>query len=268
MRTRALHVEKVAEDALQRAAGTAGAGSAGLLIFPNRLDVSVNKSNVDNAQSSSPILTTRTGTNPAGAYNGGGLGNKAILGIQGFNGMPLGELNTIEYIWREMDAAHPNPVALRVYLNLILEPDPIGFPGVYKILTIQDTLGVIDVTPTPIGPGRWDYTWPTDANKLLMCVNPAGLPDPPNPIMSVWTAPAPGVPFFTALDNTYFTQTFRLADIVASYPNAILADASSGDGGLPNSSVIPAFLVVVGDSANLLLSSRLIEQVKVNGVNV
>jgi hypothetical protein len=268
MRTPIIHAEIVAEDALQRAAGTAGAGSSGLLAFLNRLDVSVNKSNVDNAQSSSPILTTRTGLNLVGAYNGGGVGNKAILGIQGFNGMPVGELNTIEFIWREMEAAHTNPLALRVYVNLIIEPDPIGFPGVYKILTIQDTLGVVNVIPTPIGPGRWDYKWPTDANKLFLCVNPAGLPAPPNPVLSVWTNPPPGVPFFTAVDNTYFTQTFRLADIVAAYPNAILVDASSGDGGLPNSSVIPAFLVVVGDSSNALLSSRLIEQVKVNGVNV
>jgi len=236
-------------------------------MFPLRLDMSVNKSNVDNAQSASPIITTRTGTSAAGAFNGGGTGNKGILGFQGFSGMPLADLATIQYVWDELEAAHANPLALQVYLNLVIEPDPVGFPGVYKLLVITSTLfPVINVTVTPLGPGRWQYNWPTDANKLLFCVNPAG-PAPP-PLVSVWTAPAPGVPFFSAEDNTWFTQLFALADIVAAYPRAILVDASSGDGGMPNTTVTPALLAIVGDSGNTSQVSRLIEAMTVNGTNV
>jgi hypothetical protein len=241
-----------------------GGGSSALQAFPNRLDVSVNQANVDNAQSAVPVLTTRTGVNNVGGFNGGGTGNKAMLGIQGLNGMPLGNLNSLSWIWQELEEAHTNPLGLHVYANIIIEPNPIGFPGVYKILVFTDTLSpVSDVITTPVSPGVWLQEWPTDSNKLVFCVNPPG-PVPP-PLVSVWTTPPPGVPFFSAADNTYFTQLFRMADILAAYPNAIIVDASSGDGGLPNSAVIPALLLIVGDSNNRALVSRLISSILVNG---
>src|SRR5271169_751457 len=90
--------------------GGGGGGGGALQEFVNRIDVSVNKARVDNAQSSSPVLTTQTGTNLVGAFNGGGLGNKAILGIQGFDLMPLSQLFSIVWVWREMEIAHTNPI--------------------------------------------------------------------------------------------------------------------------------------------------------------
>lgn len=249
--------------------GGGGGGSGVLFAFPNRIDVSVNKAHVDNPQSTVPVLVTKTGTNNAGGFNGGGLGNKAMLGIQGFNGMPLSELQSVVWIWQELEAAHPDPLGLRVYANLIIEPDPIGFPGVYKVLVLSDTLApIIDVISTPLGGGSWKITWPTDSKKLVFCVNPAGLPAPPNPVESVWVSPPPGVPFFSAVNNMYFTQLFAMADILAAYPNARLVDASSGDGGLPHTTVTPALMIIVGDSNNVVMVSRLIKQVQVNGETV
>src|SRR5277367_316522 len=58
-----------------RQAGEGGGGGTG-----NTQDLSVNKAN-----SIGRILHTQTGSNPVGAYNGGGTGNKSILGVSGFD---------------------------------------------------------------------------------------------------------------------------------------------------------------------------------------
>jgi hypothetical protein len=243
--------------------GSGGGGGGGsLLAFPNRIDISVNKAQVDNAQSASPIMTVKTGTNNAGAFNGGGLGNKAILGIQGFDTMPLSALATLEIVWREMEAGHPNPIQVEVYANLIVEPDPIGAPGTFRIFSISNTLPpIFDFTVTPLGPGRWDYSWTASSpTNFVQVVGPVVGPPPP----PFGTSFPPVVPFISN-GPAFFSQAFRMSDILASYPNARLRDASTGDGGMPKTTVTPAILIIVGDSNNVTMASRLIEEVKLNG---
>ncbi len=236
-----------------------------LLAFPNRLDLSVNKANVDNTQSASPVITTRTGTNPAGAFNGGGLGNKGILGIQGFDGTALSALTSIEYVWREMEAAHSNPLGLQPYLNLIIEPDPDLHPGVYKILTIGNTdLPIFCCAPTALAPGRWDYLWkpaPTPGNP------PYG-PNVVQVVLDFAAGPLPIVPPDIVLGPTWPSHAYFMSTILAAFPNARLRDVSTLDGGLPKTTVTPALLVIIGDSNNVVMVSRLIESVKVNGSSV
>jgi hypothetical protein len=233
-------------------------GSGDMLqAFPNRIDLSVNNASVDNAQSASPVMITRTGTNPVGAYNGGGLGNKAILGIHGFNLTPLSALLSVEINWKEVDPAIVP--ATQPYVNLIVEPDPVGAPGVYRIFAIDNGLCF---AATSLGGGRWNYIWhsappiPVTGPNAIKVVGPKF----PN------TFP-PVVPYIVN-GPVWPSQGFRVSDILAAYPNCRLVDASSGDGGLPKSTETPAVLVVIGDSNNTIMTSRLIEQIKINGILV
>ena len=51
-----------------------------------REDLSCNNARVSDLWSDQPVMQTFTGPNTAGAYNGGGIGNKCIFGFRGFNG--------------------------------------------------------------------------------------------------------------------------------------------------------------------------------------
>lgn len=243
--------------------GSGSGNTETLQEFVNRIDLSVNKARVDNAQSSSPVLTTQTGTNLVGAFNGGGVGNKAILGIQGFDLMPLSLLRSIVWTWREMEIAHTNPLAFEVYINVIIEPDPVAFPGNFKIVSIANNNGppIVCAAATPLGNGRWNYAWASA---------PPVLPTGPNIVQVVndFGPPFPVVPPDINLGPSWPSHAYFMSTILAAFPNARLRDASSGDGGLPNSTVTPAILFVVGDSNNVTLVSRLIESVIVNGVSV
>jgi hypothetical protein len=227
-----------------------------LVLFPNRLDVSVNKSNVDNAQSQFPVLTTRTGTNPVGAFNGGGLGNKALLGLKGYDKFLLTGLAALEFTWNDLYG----DVSLGAlpYVNLVVEYDPVGAPGVFKIFVITLALvptSVNSFTQTILGPTRYKYSYVAAINTIQV----------------VWPGVVGFPPVVPVVNNgpLWFDQAFKMSDILAAYPNARLRDASSLDGGLPKDPTItPSILFIIGDSNNILYNTKLIEQIKVNGVIV
>lgn len=62
-------------------------------------DYSVNAASVDRVADGSLVLRTGGITNSPGAFTGGGTGNKAILGIAGFDGLPLASLASIDFSW-------------------------------------------------------------------------------------------------------------------------------------------------------------------------
>jgi hypothetical protein len=240
-----------------------------LQAFPLRVDLSVNKANVDNAQSTAPVLTTRTGTSTAGAYNGGGTGNKAILGIQGFDGFPLSALLSLEVVWKEVAPAQ-NPLAMEVYVNLIVEPDPVGHPGVYKIFVVSNTdAPILCFTETIPTPGTHDYTWLPAPPVPVMGPNVVQVVGPVSP-NTFKIGADPAIPSFNPVPpgTIWQSQCFTIASILAQYPSARLRDVNSGDGGLPAATVTPAILIIVGDSGNTIMASRLIEHVRVNGNEV
>jgi hypothetical protein len=202
------------------------------------------------------VLTVRTGSNPAGAFNGGGTGNKAILGVPIADLLPLSAFLTTQYIWNNISL---NPAtALYPYLNFIVEPDPIGAPGVYRIFVLSFGLGAntTSFTVTNLSATRFLFSYTASINTIQVV-------GPNNPV-SVFP---PVVPFVNLAPN-WQSQNFRMSDILAAYPNARFRRVSSGDGGLPNATVTPPMLVVLGDSNNQLMDSKLIEQIQFNGVVV
>ena len=62
-------------------------------------DYSVNAASVDRVADGSLVLRTGGITNPPGAFTGAGTGNMAILGLAGFDGLPLASLASIDFSW-------------------------------------------------------------------------------------------------------------------------------------------------------------------------
>jgi hypothetical protein len=231
-------------------------GGGGGALFPNRIDLSCNKARIDNPFSASPLMVTQTGPSLAGAYNGGGIGNKAILGFLGYDLLPLGALLDISWTWQNMAPQLPLIGNRRPYLNVVVDIN--GDDSVYKIFAIPFGVApalVNNLVETPLGPNRFRYSWtPSNPVTTTQVVNQL-LPVPPPVVAGGY--PAPGAWPGTA---------YSVASIVAAWPNARLREVNSGDGGLPNGTVTAAIMLVTGDSGNQLLGAAMLEDITINGV--
>ena len=119
-----------------------------------RADQSVNAGRVDNPYSSEPILRTQSSGNAAGGFNGGGTGNKSILGFRpSFAGLPLAIVDALSWTWTDLINAGVLPPYMNVILDLngdgsafaIGVIDPNGAPG----------LGMGGATFNPDGSVTW-----------------------------------------------------------------------------------------------------------------
>jgi len=241
--------------------------------FPNRVNISVNKSTIDNYQRVIPILRSQTGPNLTGAYNGGGIGNKPILGLRGFSGLPLGDIDSIEFTWKDLlpetttlllssgpvvgDHGEPlgsSAIALLPFINLIVDLN--GDGSLIKIFNMSQTLpptSDTNFTVTALGPDKYNYLFDPLVNTFEIVL---GLP------------PVPFVAPFINNGPSWFAQAFRMEDIIAlgAYPNATLIDIASGDGGMPKDVVTPSIVLAMGGSSNVDAGLKIIEEIKFNGV--
>lgn len=245
--------------------GTLRGGGGGGLNYPNRLDASVNNGRVENPYSANPILHCQSGGNVAGGFNGGGTGNKCILGYDVGNLLPLGAFTGFDYTWRDLA---PYISGLPVYANLVIDVN--GNGTAYKI-------GVVDpASPLALGNGstvtNLDGSFTTTFNAAtqnLLIVNglPTVLPGVGPPYVPPTVAgAAPPTYGFTA---GWGSSSYSIAAILAAYPNARLARAASGDGGLPVSpNVTPALMLITGDAINQRIRSFQLSSVRFNGVLV
>ena len=237
----------------------AGAGGGGGFdaAFAARRDLSVNGARVDGLWSGAPVLRTQTDLNNAGAFNGGGTGNKAILGYTGFSGNGLGTLQSISYRWQELTPEMGIAPASRPYVNLVIERDPVGAPGDYSIGVTLDAgnspllkLG----TFTGLGADQFQYSWNVATDNIQVVNGSAGK--------------MPGVPIDASTGAGWPNESYRIQDILATFPNARLVDAASGDGGLPAGSIpaiTPAIMVIMGDSSFRVMQAKAILETLVNG---
>jgi hypothetical protein len=202
-------------------------------MFANRYDLSVNSARVESAGSTTPLIITGTAVNNAGAFNGGGIGNKAILGCKGHAGVNIADIEEIAWEWTLMSL---QPPTFLPYLNLL-----VSIGGGVKIFSVDPLQATIlnTGTLTPLGGGQFRFVTNT-ATNFVQVVNAFEVA----PIIS------PPVPVAAGTGPHWFNASFRWSDIIASFPGSVLVDVSSGDGGLPKNTVTPAFLLNVGDSGN------------------
>jgi len=244
--------------------GAGGGGGGSDFSFPNRVDCSVNSAHVESPYSIMPVLHAQSGGNAPGGYNGGGTGNKCMLGYRVGNGLPLGALTSIEWTWKDLN---PATSGLAVYANLVLALN--GPPGsaVYKIAVIDPaSLPALNNGSTVTNlDGSFTTTF-LGASMNLLIVNALSVPGtaigapfvPP----TVSLAPLPPT-------SNWGSNSYSISAILAAYPGATLIEASSGDGGLPVApNVTPPFILVTGDSTNQRIRAFKLSNVKFNGADV
>ena len=104
----------------------------------------------DNGTAKSYIMTRTDITNEVGGFNGGGRGNKNILGITGYSGLPLSEFASVSFATNAMGTGN------NIYLNMIIDLDgDVTTVGDRKILTASDASGNFpgDIVTAHVGGG-------------------------------------------------------------------------------------------------------------------
>lgn len=242
----------------------AAASSGTLQRSTHRPDFSVNAAAVDAGfADGSIVLRTGARTNTAGAYTGGGTGNKAILGIFGFDRLPLGSLSTISYTWRNVvgpGGPYFNPAGAGTvttpYVNLIVDFDPLGAGNIRVLVLADESLNPaisasIGNYANPGGQNLLTYSWSADQSVLIVNSPPNATPGGVAPQVSVGAA--------------WPENSYRWSSLVSANPHAVLVDAFPNDGGMPAGAIMPALLLVSGDSGNLVRSGKRVTALKVNG---
>lgn len=244
-----------------------GGASSSSGFSPTR-DFSVNAAAVNGGYSDgSVVLRTGSRTNAAGAYHGGGAGNKSILGTFGFTGVPISALTSIAYVWTNVTGPGGpffippgGPSVQTPYLNLVVDfdPPPAGAGDLRIVVMCDDSLaGAITAaigTYQNNGSNVLSYAWTAAQDVLIVLA-------PPNPVPG-------GVAPNVSVGPGWLENSYRWADLVAANPTAVLVDAFPADGGLPAGAVMPAILLVSGDSGNLVKSGKRIQSFNVNGASV
>jgi len=213
----------------------------------------------------SVVLRTGTATNPAGAYNSGGTGNKAIGGVFGFNGVPIADLETIEFVWENVDGPGgpffipPGAPSVQTpYINFIVDFDPLGAGDLQVCVVLDDSLNVAITAALGSyvnnGSNVLTYGWDGLTQDILIVAHVPPAPGGVAPNVSVGPS---------WLENSYSWQA-----IIAANPTAILVDAFTGNGGLPAGAVTPAILIASGDSGNVVRSGKRVTAFDVNGASV
>lgn len=269
-------------------------------VTPDRLvQLPVNSAGVDrHYQDGTIVLRTGSPINPAGAFNGGGVGNKAIAGLSGYSGLPLGSLLSIDFDWQNVlgptgqivPPPGPNPTSVTVpFLNLIVDFDPTLPGGNVRVCSLCDAQ-LAPAISNAIGtyvPGltgcsvHWQSTETFPGlNGHILIVNSPFIPPPPGPTRDTPGGVLPNV----TVGPLWTENAFRIADLLAGNPGAILIDAFTanpnamqggvpapivgGDGGLPAGARTPAILLVSGDSSNVVKSGKQIISWFVNGTPI
>lgn len=247
--------------------GIGGGGSSGSLLK----DFSVNNARAYPIDSIA-VLATGGSANPAGAFNGGGTGNKSILGYPvGLVGISMTSLVSVEYTWRNILGLGGNffnpPTAAAAtvpYLNFIVDFGA----GDLRVLTACDgglnpaVSAAIGSYANPGGLNTLTYSWDNTKAVCIVGAPPAAVPGGVVPIVSV----GPGF-----LENAYSWAALAAANpaavILDTFPaNAVLFP--NGDGGMPAGQLISGIVLVSGDSGNVTKTGKRILSWKINGVEV
>lgn len=226
-----------------------GAGGGPGVFNINRVDCSVNGGRVDQPYGSTSFLHTQTAGNVVGGFNGGGTGNKSILGYRTASGLLLSAWSGFEYTWKSLAIS---TAPFFVYANMVVELTP----GLYKIFVVDPSVappyGLIPVCTTVLNGDGSSTTTHTAVENVQVV---GDLP------------PIPFVPFVGPA-GPWQSHSYTIASIITAYPGARFLEVASGDGGLPNLQTTPAFMLVTGDSVTNAIAAFSVAGVKFNGVVV
>lgn len=227
-------------------------------------DFSVNDAGVDFFQGYF-VLHNGARVNAAGAYTGGGVGNKSLRGVMGLNGLPLSSLTSISFTWQNIVGTGgayynpPGPVSSSVpYINVLVDFGG----GNVRFLSIMDSSLGANVTPAvgtysnPGGLNTLTYSWAN--TKDVLVVNSPPLPVPGGVLPDAVDAPG----------TIWQQNAYKFSDLVAANPGAVLIDTFPNDGGMPAGAIVPAMMLASGDSNTVIRSGKKFLQFLVNGLSV
>ena len=216
--------------------------------FPNRVDCSVNSAYVQDPYSLAPVLHTRTGGNPVNGFNGGGLGNKCILGFRTVDTLGIGSWSGHQYTYKDLS---PLTSLWQPYSNYVVDMN--GNGTLYKIFSMDPLVNpLLNLTSSVTNlDGSKTVTHTGGTHYVQVVSDLAGV-----------------APFVDLGGGNWTNRAWRISDILAVYPSARFKEAASGDGGMPKSMVTPAFMLVVGDSSNNLIHAARLTNIIGNSVGV
>lgn len=239
---------------------------AGLVPSSVGADYSVNSAAVDGLPDGTVVMRTGSPSNPIGAYNGGGIGNKSILGLSVLSGQPIKNLTDISFTWENIlgptgPFANPpgGPTVLTPYVNMLIDFAPLT-GGDKRIVTVMDDSLNASITNSigtyqnPGGLNTLTYSWSKSQNILIIGSPPAATPGGVVPAVTV--------------GPLYLENSYRWADVVAANPDAIFMDFFNNDGGAPAGAIMNSLRLVSGDSANVVKSGKHILEFKLNGIKL
>jgi len=172
--------------------------------------------------------------NPVGAYNGGGTGNKAILGITDYDGILVSDFQGIAITFKT------NLVSF--YINFLVDLNCDSMNPDYAIIVMYtDILEGYD-------DGLWHTVSFTKDDAAFTAVDAVG--------------GKACLPRHYAQPAAPFTQVYNGdGGTCSGYPNACFVNADSEDGGMPANRIQPAIMFVLGSSGTLDGAYAVIDEV-------
>lgn len=175
-------------------------------------------------------LELLAGSSPVGGFNGSGIGNKAYLGFK--YGTPLSNFQGISF---KSKVPNSSSINKNVYLNLQVDLNCNPSNPFYAII-------VSDFMFTTPGPqNQWNIYTVSSTSQVWRSVGGRG-----------------GLPSHIA------TQAGFLSTVTTNFPNACLVNASTGDNGQKKNTILPAILLVLGDSATIVASQVYLDDIVVS----
>ena len=215
-----------------------------------RREHSVNGARVDNwLATSGALMRVQTQANPAGGFNGAGVGNKAILGHWNATPIPLATLSQLDYAARQLSPESTISTGWIPYMNLVVQLQPGDLPAQWAIFVLMDkgtidaglNVGAYTAQPNNV----WAMGWVNGVNYVQV-VGDVGMVTPP-----AGPVPVPVAEGTPVGSGTWQDRDFALSDILVAYPNAAIVSGPVTDNGLPFKTPMSGLLLVSGDSTTV-----------------
>lgn len=213
-------------------------------------------------------------TNTAGNFNGGGLGNKMLCGIKGYDQTPISSLPVVKFEFETRQPAVPTAASMP-YLQGIADFD------IQRIVSFDSSLNAGG--PTGSNAAFSDsslcsysmrrvlvsgttFTGEVDVSQHCMYVVVTGLATNvlPGAVQNVHYTVQAGAPAVNAANYWQFV-TYNVAAVQTLYPNAKFYNSYVTDGGAPKSKLMTAIYFGVGDSSTNIYYHHRINYVQIDG---
>lgn len=215
-------------------------------------DQSVNLGSIRINSAGVLAIRTQQGTNPAGNFNGGGTGSKAIGGWTGYNNLPFKNFPKIEYTFKSVDLLYANSGAY-CYMNAQVDLNGDGSDIRIMQFCFKNATPNLQACARTVNA---DGSVIISFDKTLHGVVMIG-----NPISGV-------VPIVGTDLDSFSARRYLIADIAAVYPNSKIIDNVSLDGGMPKYVKVKALVFILADSGTNAQLYAEVYNAKINSIPV